>query len=118
MRVKTKQKDLHKAARTLKGVVTKHLKLRKHGSLLFENTVWRKRCFGRYYFKGDPLKLAERLKKQGFVMEQKTVAEVRVLRYTKIFTYGGQVFTARLAIMLDDKRLTLSVLVEPEAALL
>lgn len=115
LRVKNKQKDLQRAAKTLTRAVSRKVKLKTPSNVDYECTVWRRRHFISYKFKGDALKLREALTRHGFICEQKVVAEEVRVTLTKAFVHDGQEFIARLVFLPNFGKMTLSVSVAPVA---
>lgn len=114
MFVKTKRKDLHKAMQSLKRLVSRRLKVRRSEDPVFEETFVRRQCLGRFTFKGDALSTQKLFEDRGFNAVVGMAADQRRVRLTKTFNYNGQVYTARVVIYPDLKRLHIIALCEPE----
>jgi hypothetical protein len=115
--VKTKRKDLHTAVKALKRLVSKRLKMKRHSDPQFEETFVRRQCMGRFTFKGDAQCIQKLLEEKGFVAAVGMAADQKRIRLTKMFTYRGLVYTARVTIYPDMKRLAIIAMAEPEPAL-
>lgn len=114
--VKTKRKDLHKAVKALRRLVAKRLTIKRHKEPEFEESFIRKRCFGRFTFKGDAMAVKKIFEEKGFTAVVGVVADQSRMRLTKTFTYRGLVYTARVTIYPDMKRLILTAMAESEPA--
>ena len=114
MFVKTKRKDLHNAMQSLKRLVSRRLKVRRFEDPVFEETFIRKQCLGRFTFKGDAMSTQKLFEDRGFNAVVGMAADQRRVRLTKAFKYNGQVYTARVVIYPDLKRLHIIALCEPE----
>lgn len=115
--IKTKKNDLYKAVKTLKRLVSRKLKVRRFHDPVFEESFVKKQCFGRFTFKGDALPVKKLLEERGFKAVVGKAADQQRIRLSKVFTYKGQVYTARVTIYPDLKRLIIIAMAEPEAAL-
>jgi hypothetical protein len=114
MFVKTKRKDLHNAMQSLRRLVSQRLKVRRFEDPVFEETFIRKQCLGRFTFKGDARSTQKLFEGRGFQAVVGMAADQQRVRLTKTFNYNGQVYTARVVIYPDLKRLHIIALCEPE----
>lgn len=114
--VKTKKNDLHKAVKALKRLVAKRLTVRRHSDPQFEESFLKKQCYGRFTYKGDAASIRKLFEDRGFTAAVGMAADQKRIRLTKTFTYRGQVYTARVVIYPDMKRLAILAMAEPEPA--
>jgi hypothetical protein len=112
--VKTKKKDLHKAVKALKRLVAKRLKVKRTTEPEFEESFVRKQCFGRFTFKGDARSIEKLFEDRGFTAVIGMAADQKRIRLTKTFAYRGQVYTARVTIYPDMKRLAIIAMAESQ----
>lgn len=99
---------------SLKRLVSRKLKVRRFEEPVFEESFIRKQCFGRFTFNGDALSVQRLFEERGFMAVVGMAADQRRVRLTKTFNYNGQVYTARVVIYPDLKRLAIIAMCEPE----
>lgn len=99
---------------SLKRLVSRKLKIRRFEEPVFEESFVRKQCFGRFTFQGAASGVQQLFEERGFTCVVGMAADQRRVRMTKTFNYNGQVYTARVVIYPDLKRLAIIAMAEPE----
>ena len=117
LHIKTRKQDLHKAIKSLKRLVAKRLKIRRHSEPEFEENFVRKQCLGKFTFKGDARSVEKLFEQRGFVATVGVVADQSRIRLTKTFSYKGKVYTARVTIYPDLQKLVIIAMAEHESTL-
>ncbi len=115
--LRTKRKDLHKAIKNLKRLISRKLRLRRERDPEFQESYARKRCYQRFSFRGQAVALKDSFLNKGFDLEVGEVANEERIRLTKTFVHTGLVYTARVTIYPGMKRLAISTSAEYEASL-
>lgn len=113
---KTKRKDLHKAMQALRRLISTKLKIRRFSEPVFEQTILKKQWNGRFTFKGDASGVQKLFEQRGFSVVVGMAADQHRIRMTKTFTSRSIVYTARVVIYPDMKRVILIVRAELESA--
>lgn len=104
--------DLHKIERRLMREVGKYLKVQRR-LLTHEHKDWvqLKRVL-KVTYKGDPQRLKRPFEEKGFEYEAKVLAEAKVVRLFKCFQHMGLQYTARIAVLPEFKRMSVSLSID------